>query len=176
MAEERVYRPNQIVAYNLRRLRTKKGWSQMDTAGRLAPFLGVVWTSANFSVAERHWPKEGQKVREFGADEIVAFAAVFGVGIDALFQPPPDAGAVRPGKGPRVLEVDKEYQGLLVPLQAERQELAELEERTRDLLAGMQALGIDPAALLRPPEPSLEEMRRARHAASHLDQPVERSE
>ena len=174
MAEERIYRPNQIVAYNLRRLRTERGWSQMDAAGRLAPFLGVVWTSANFSVAERHQPKPGQKVREFGADEIVAFAAVFDVGIDALFQPPPDAGGVRPGGGTTRLHVDA-YRKLLVPLQAERQELTELEERARDLLAGMQALGIDPSTLLRPPENSVEEARRVRHAASHLEQPAERS-
>jgi transcriptional regulator with XRE-family HTH domain len=173
MAEERVYRPNQIVAYNLRRLRTERGWSQMDAAGRLAPFLGVVWTSANFSVAERHWPKEGQKVREFGADEIVAFAAVFGVGIDALFQPPPDAGTVRPGGGTTGLPVDA-YRGLLVPLQAERQELTELEGRARDLLAGMRDLGIDPSALLPDlPEPSVEEMRRKRQALDRLDQPVD---
>jgi hypothetical protein len=176
MAEERVYRPNQIVAYNLRRLRTEKGWSQMDAAGRLAPYLGVVWTSANFSVAERHWPKEGQKVREFGADEIVAFAAVFGVGIDALFQPPPDAGTVHPGGGTTGLPVDA-YRELLVPLQAERQELTELEGRARELLAGMQALGIDPSALLPDlPEPSVEEIRRERQALDRLNQPADRSE
>jgi hypothetical protein len=69
------------------------------------------------------------------------------------------------------------YRGLLVPLQAERQELTELEGRARDLLAGMQALGIDPSALLPDlPEPSVEEMRRKRQALDRLDQPVERSE
>jgi hypothetical protein len=69
------------------------------------------------------------------------------------------------------------YRGLLVPLQAERQELTELEGRARDLLAGMQALGIDPSALLPDlPEPSVEEMRRERQALDRLNQPAERSE
>jgi hypothetical protein len=69
------------------------------------------------------------------------------------------------------------YRELLVPLQAERQELTELEGRARDLLAGMQALGIDPSALMPDlPEPSVEEMRRERQALNRLNQPAERSE
>lgn len=181
--EEWAYTPNEIVSYNLQRARKRKGWTQEQAAEQLEPFLGVRWSGSAFSVAERWHPKPGQKVRQFGAEEIAAFAAVFEVSIDYFFQPPPNAAIVR-FPGSRALEAEGDYRKLLVALQAERQELTELEERARDLLAGMQALGIDPSTLLRSPEQaaseqaqaSVEEARRARHAALHLDQPAERSE
>lgn len=45
--------PNRVVAYNLARARSLRGWTQEQAAERLEPFLGVRWSKATFSAAER---------------------------------------------------------------------------------------------------------------------------
>ena len=44
--------PNQIVAFNLTRARTDRGWSQPEAAAALEPFLGVRWSRASYSAVE----------------------------------------------------------------------------------------------------------------------------
>ncbi|HEV8624440.1 MAG TPA: hypothetical protein VG034_08270 [Acidimicrobiia bacterium] len=78
--------PNQIVAYNLNQARIWKGWTQEQAADALAPYVGSRWSKANFSAAERSM--DGQRIRNFDADEIVAFARTFELPVTFFFMPP----------------------------------------------------------------------------------------
>ena len=79
--------PNQVVAFNLTAARSKRGWTQDQAAEALEPYLGVRWSKASFSAAERSIT--GKVVRNFTADEIVAFARAFEVPVTFFFMPPP---------------------------------------------------------------------------------------
>ena len=83
--------PNQIVAYNLAQARMWKNWTQEEAAEHLAPYLGAKWSKASFSAAERS--VDGQRVRQFSADEIVAFSRGFGLPVGFFFLPPPRGAA-----------------------------------------------------------------------------------
>jgi transcriptional regulator with XRE-family HTH domain len=84
--------PNQVVAGNLRRARRLRGWTQEEAAARLEPYLGARWSKAVFSAAERS--AAGERIREFTADEIAAFAKGFDVPLAFFFLPtdPDDPG------------------------------------------------------------------------------------
>lgn len=86
--------PNQIVAYNLAQARMWKGWTQEEAAEQLEPYLGARWSKASFSAAERS--VDGRRVRQFSADELVAFSRCFGVPVGFFFLPPPPTAADRP--------------------------------------------------------------------------------
>ena len=65
----------------------------LDAGGggrHLAPYLGTRWSKASFSAAERS--VDGQRVRQFSADEIVAFARGFRLPVVLL--PPPSVAPV----------------------------------------------------------------------------------
>lgn len=79
--------PNQVVGYNLSRAREQKGWTQDQAAEALEPYLGVRWSKASVSQAERS--VAGGFVRNFTADEIVAFARAFELPLTWFFMPPP---------------------------------------------------------------------------------------
>lgn len=79
--------PNQVIAYNLARARERKGWTQAQAADALAPYLGVRWSKATFSAAERS--VDGKVVRQFTGDDLVAFARCFDVPLSWFFMPPP---------------------------------------------------------------------------------------
>jgi hypothetical protein len=79
--------PNQLVASNVAAQRRLKRWTQQETCDRLEPLLGLRWSPAVLSAAERS--AEGQqRRREFSADEIVAFSRLFGIPVGAFLQPP----------------------------------------------------------------------------------------
>jgi hypothetical protein len=82
--------PNQVVAWNLARARELRGWTQSEAAEALAPFLGAQWSKASFSQAERS--VAGKVVRNFDADEVVAFARAFELPVTWFFLPPPPLG------------------------------------------------------------------------------------
>ncbi len=89
--------PNQVVGYNLSRARELKGWTQDQAAEALEPYLGVRWSKASVSQAERS--VAGGFVRNFTADEIVAFARAFDFPVTWFFMPPPPwAGPGMPTK------------------------------------------------------------------------------
>jgi hypothetical protein len=88
--------PNQVVAYNLAQARLWKDWTQAEAAEKLEPYLGSRWSKATFSAAERS--VDGQRVRQFTADEIVAFARGFGLPVGFFFLPPPPGAARLPIK------------------------------------------------------------------------------
>jgi hypothetical protein len=81
-----VLTPGQVVAYNLARARGLRGWSQQQAAIRLEPYLGVRWSNVVLSAAERSYT--GKRVRQFTADEVVAFAQAFGLPVVWFFLPP----------------------------------------------------------------------------------------
>lgn len=79
--------PNQVVAYNLAQARLLRGWTQEEAAAALEPHVGKRWSKATFSAAERS--VAGDRVRQFDADEIVAFARAFALPVSWFFLPPP---------------------------------------------------------------------------------------
>jgi len=78
---------NQVVAFNLTQAREWRDWTQEDAATALEPYLGVRWSKATFSQAERS--VAGRFIRNFTADEIVAFARAFELPVTWFFMPPP---------------------------------------------------------------------------------------
>lgn len=76
---------SQLVAYNLGRIRKTLGLSQEQAAARLEPFLGTRWSKAVYSAAER---RTGNRIRQFTAAELAAFALAFGVPVVYFFLPP----------------------------------------------------------------------------------------
>jgi hypothetical protein len=81
-----VLSPDQVVAWNLERIRRERGWSQSEAAQALAPYLGHRLSRAAFSQAERSL--YSRKIRRFDADEIVAFCRAFEVPVPYFFGPP----------------------------------------------------------------------------------------
>ena len=86
--------PNQIVAFNLTRARTDRGWSQPEAATALEPFLGVRWSRASYSAVERS--VDGVRIKQFSADELVAIARCFDRPISWFLTPPAGTVAATP--------------------------------------------------------------------------------
>lgn len=101
--------PNQVVAFNLARAREWKGWTQDEAADALEPYLGRRWSKASVSQAERSIA--GRFVRQFDADEIVAFARAFDLPIGWFFMPPPP-WSDKPGTPVKLAAPDAERFGL----------------------------------------------------------------
>ena len=78
---------NQIVAYNFRQARELRGWTQDEAAIALEPLLGQRLPQASISAIERAY--EGDRRREFDAQEILAFALAFNLPLVWFFLPPP---------------------------------------------------------------------------------------
>jgi hypothetical protein len=100
--------PNQVVAYNLAQARTLRQWTQDEAAERLEPYLGRRWSKATFSAAERSI--ESDRVRQFDANEIVAFSRGFDLPVSWFFLPPPPWAA--PGIPTKLRTPDAEKFGL----------------------------------------------------------------
>ncbi len=81
---------NQVVAYNFRRARELREWTQDYTAAALAQHLGTELKKTSISAIERS--VESDRRRVFTAQEIVAFAMTFDVPVIWFFIPPPVAG------------------------------------------------------------------------------------
>jgi transcriptional regulator with XRE-family HTH domain len=80
--------PNRVVAYNLVRARKLRGLTQQQACDRLERYLGVRWSNVVFSAAERSASLDIERVRQFTADEIVAFARTFELPVAWFFLPP----------------------------------------------------------------------------------------
>src|SRR5215510_13676228 len=88
--------PNQIVAFNLSEARQLRRWTQEQAAVELEKYIGARWSKATFSAAERS--VDGKRVRQFTADEIVAFSRGFGLPVGFFFLPPPPSAGPLPIK------------------------------------------------------------------------------
>ncbi|MCZ4099875.1 hypothetical protein [Streptomyces sp. H39-C1] len=69
------YTINQLVAYNFMRARRSSGWTQEECAAQLTLVTGKQWTNATVSAAERSW--QTGRIKEFNANEIMAFCFIF---------------------------------------------------------------------------------------------------
>ena len=78
---------NQVVAYNVRWARELRGWSQQDFSSRLEPYLGQRMSQAAISSIERAY--DGDRRREFDAQELLVFAMVFDLPMLWFLLPPP---------------------------------------------------------------------------------------
>jgi len=78
---------NQVVAYNVRAARELRGWTQEEFAAHLEPYVGQRLTQASVSAIERAW--DGDRRREFDAQELLYFAVVFDLPIVWFLIPPP---------------------------------------------------------------------------------------
>ena len=78
---------NQIVAYNLRAARERKGWTQETLAKTLERLSGIPYSHAMISALERAW--DGERRREFDAQELALLSAALEVPIMWFFLPPP---------------------------------------------------------------------------------------
>jgi hypothetical protein len=107
--------PNQVVAYNLALARHDQGWTQDQACDALEPHLGARWSKANYSAAERS--VDGVRVRNFTADEIVAFARAFERPVTWFFMPPPPWAA--PGVPTKLRTPDAEALGAPLALLAD---------------------------------------------------------
>ena len=99
--------PNQVVAYNLAQARQLRQWTQEQAAEKLEPYLGRRWSKATFSSAERS--VESDRVRQFDANEIVAFARAFELPVSWFYLPPPPWAA--PGIPTKLRTPDAEQFG-----------------------------------------------------------------
>jgi transcriptional regulator with XRE-family HTH domain len=79
---------NEIVAYNFRRARELRGWTQEEAAVRLEPFLGTRLRQAAVSSIEGAFA--GERRREFDAQELLAFACGFDLPLIWFLLPPPE--------------------------------------------------------------------------------------
>jgi transcriptional regulator with XRE-family HTH domain len=77
---------NQLVAYNMTRIRKALGLSQEQAADHLERYMGVRWSKAVYSAAERSY--SGKRVRQFSADDLTALSLAFGVPVVYFFLPP----------------------------------------------------------------------------------------
>jgi hypothetical protein len=91
--DPRTWTPNQIVAFNINQARLKRGWTQDQAAEALAPYLGTRLSTASWSAIERS--VDGGRIREFTADEIVAFARGFELPLGWFLTPPPTSDDIR---------------------------------------------------------------------------------
>lgn len=80
---------NQLVGYNLARIRKARGLTQEQAADLLAPYVGATWSKKVYSAAERSY--DGTRVRQFTADDLAAFSLAFGVPVWFFLVPPKPA-------------------------------------------------------------------------------------
>src|SRR5215210_5644484 len=101
-----LWRPNQIVAFNVAKARSLRGWTQEQAAEALAPYLGAKLSGASFSALERSaWTIE--RIKQFSADDLLALSRGFDLPIGYFFTPPPpdaDAGLAAPDAGMKGLD------------------------------------------------------------------------
>lgn len=83
----RTMSPNQVVAYNVAKARALRRWTQEQAADALEPYLGTRLSVASFSALERTaWRLD--RLKEFDADELLAFSRAFDLPIGFFFTPP----------------------------------------------------------------------------------------
>ena len=115
---------NEIVAYNFRRARELRGWTQDEAADHLAPYLGIRLRQAAISALEAAYG--GAKRREFDAQELLAFACGFDLPLVWFLLPPPDDHRNLAGTSETVSELPLLTLGRVDQLEDLRARFAEL--------------------------------------------------
>lgn len=97
--EPKAWSASQVVAHNMTRARELRGLTQAEIADRLSRFTGATWTAITVAQAEG-WVT-GARVRQFGANELVALARTFDLPVLYFFMPPEDGpGALETSDSP----------------------------------------------------------------------------
>jgi hypothetical protein len=78
---------HQVVAYNFRRAREEKGWTQDQTSDELVPYLGYKLRQAGVSAIEKTFDSERKRNLDVG--EVAAFSRCFDLPLAWFFTPPP---------------------------------------------------------------------------------------
>lgn len=79
---------NQLISYNLRRIRVERNMTQTEAREATAPFLpGGKWSQVKWSAAERG--VAGKRIKHFDADEIFGLARGLGRPVGEFFQTAP---------------------------------------------------------------------------------------
>jgi len=79
---------NQLIAYNLRRIRVERNMTQTQAREATAPFLpGGEWSRVKWSAAERS--VAGKRIKHFDADEIFGLARGLGRPVGEFFRDAP---------------------------------------------------------------------------------------
>lgn len=81
---------NQVVAYNVNYFRLRRGLTQEELGQRLEAITGRPWSKATMSAVERSW--DGNRIRQFDADDLVALSRALEFPVPALLLPPDDDG------------------------------------------------------------------------------------
>lgn len=79
--------PNQVVAFNLARIREMKGLDLTTAAATVSHALGVSWSDRTYAQVERS--VTGAKIRQFTADDLVSLAWAYNVPVGFFLTPPP---------------------------------------------------------------------------------------
>jgi len=90
--KQRTYTPNQVVAYNLKRARTLRGWTLDVTAEKFAPYVGRKWSRTNMSNLERS--AAGERPRRFETHALVIYGLVFDLSPLWFLIPPPHVSKI----------------------------------------------------------------------------------
>jgi len=78
---------HQVVAYNFRRAREERRWTQEQTSDELVPFLGYRLKQAGVSAIEKTY--DSDRKRNLDVGEVAAFTRCFDFPISYFFVPPP---------------------------------------------------------------------------------------
>jgi transcriptional regulator with XRE-family HTH domain len=93
---------NQLVAYNLGRLRRDEGKTQEEAAAQLEQWRGQRWSKATWSIAERYAFEAASRRREFDANDLLALAAAFKKPIGYFFELPEGVDDIAAGESHEV--------------------------------------------------------------------------
>lgn len=77
---------NQLVAYNLRRVRKLRHMTQKEAGKELGQLTGEEWSTATWSSAEQS--VKGKRIRQFGVRDLLVFALLFDVPLAYFFTLP----------------------------------------------------------------------------------------
>lgn len=83
---------NQVVAHNVAYFRNAADLTQEELGNRLEKITGKRWSKATMSAVERSW--DGNRIRSFDADDLLALSQALEVPVTALFLPPEEDGTV----------------------------------------------------------------------------------
>ncbi len=135
---QRTMSANAVVAYNLRALRLRYGWSQERLAEELGAVTGRVVTQAAISAREMT-VNGGPRQSRFDAQDLYVYSTALGVPIAYFFTPPPEDvvdGAV-------LADTEAPLWSLLVAFLGADHQLEALDERLQALASPVADAAID---------------------------------
>ncbi len=127
-APRRTMSANAVVAYNLRALRLRYGWSQERLAEELGAVTGRVVTQAAISAREMT-VNGGPRQSRFDAQDLYVYSTALGVPIAYFFTPPPEEAV----DGAVLADTEAPLWSLLVAFLGADHQLKEIDERLQIL-------------------------------------------